>query len=323
MQIFRSFGLLVAVTLLGLAAAGWTATVNVVSDSSTIWTQGSGEWNYSVLVTPHPAWPTDLATGYGAQWIWSVDGVLPETSYGPLHFRQFIKVPPHQGALSGTLRVNADNGYIIYLNGQLLGFETGQALQSGDPLDWMWTGATSDKAPTDSDEKFWSKSVEYVLDDSVLVTDTNILDIYAVNWFSYYTLRGRWIKVGVGQLNPGAVAFAAQVNYTPAVPMKVTPDTLFTYSSGNTIKVTIDPSPPGWRDNWQSLLLNGVIPPVEVQYVGGSAWDGAMNLIYDRTVVQDYIRAYIGEGVWPATFLLYLQYNGYATEKAVNLGANH
>ncbi len=300
-----------------LASLVPAATLEVVSNNRTIWTNNERDWSYSTPVKPHPAWPVDMQADSKAEWIWSYDGEPGLKDFGPLHFRQFLNVPPCSGKLTGTLRINADNGYIVYLNGKLLGSELGQDIEDGNPLDWLWV-----KGARETGQHFWSKSKEYKLTDKELVSDTNILDIYVVNWIAYRTANGRWTYVGVGDLNPGAMCFAAEVNYSARVHMKVTPDTLFTASSGKSIKVRVDGIPETWRSNWKELKLNGVIAPTDAKFLGGAALIGAMELSYDRSEVQDFVKSDLSQVVWPKEYTLWLDYLDFYGEDQVKLGSD-
>jgi len=255
--------------------------VKVVSDSYTLWEASDGTWQNAVEVTPHPAWPTDLVDQYDAKWIWSElddNGYVALEDFGPVHFRRYFVLPPWAKVTNAQISCGADNAYVLYVNGQLIGKDVGPGLQ-----DLATTGMTEGGPP-----HLWEHPETYQLPNDLLQPGLNVIDCYGVNWLTYYPKLDstKETNSGIGESNPAAVIFALTAECQVHWYIRVTPRTLNNCSSGKYVMVrvyspvdisNVDPS---------QVLLNDTLLPKRWQRPGGASNSRTLHLFYSRSEVQ-------------------------------------
>lgn len=176
-------------------------TLTIVSDGNTEWFdpyEGGGVWKPASPCWVHPSWPTIQ----GATWIWRTYQTDPAWEYYnvPYYsetdeyywtFRRIFYLPDDAYNIKGELvTITADNAYKIYINNVYIGGDGRLHRDGPDYLQW--------------------KSVEtYYYFDGILKPGENIIEIRAVNFFSW----------GTYSTNPAGLIYKVVLTYE--TPLKV------------------------------------------------------------------------------------------------------
>ena len=176
--------------------AGNPMTMTVVSDTTneywdwgadTTWGTDDDGWVPAVPCYVHPSWPPKPPPS-GAAWIWRVNQVNPATEYNtlpPEGYRKFQKVfdIPSSVITSGTITINADNAYELYINGSLVDAEGAMSKDGPDYQEWR-TVRTTDCTGD-------------------LQAGTNTIEIRAISYFNW----------GSYTSNPSGLIFASDITW--------------------------------------------------------------------------------------------------------------
>ena len=203
---------------------------------------------------------------------------------------------------------------MMYVNGQFIGGTCQSELPSGDPLEYM-----TNAGGVEVDPRQWATPEEFVLDETVLHPGWNCIDCYGTNWLTFW-LNDRQMNVNPGEGNPAGVIFAAQIHHDCYTSIKMTPQALNNTSSGKYVKLHIAKAPESWHTGWQNLLLNGEIAPLEAKSLGGAASAGALQVVYSRQAVEDWLTANVyNAGTWDGRYTFWVSYDGFYGEDNIKI----
>jgi len=155
------------------------------------WGTADDGWVAAVPCWVHPSWPAPVSLS-GATWIWRVNRVNPAIEYNTLPpegyrtFRKVFDIPSSAVNITGTITINADNAYELYINGSLVDSEGAMSKDGPDKSEWN-TVRTTDCT-------------------SALQTGTNTIEIHAIGYFFWGTYSS----------NPAGVIYKLRVDYETA-----------------------------------------------------------------------------------------------------------
>ena len=188
------------------------ATVNmtVVSDTSAIVTAttGGGANGQNAVLAWKPLWgsesPWDLYLSRpfaaGAEWIWDTYRTEYFIRGDIVTFEKTFNVPGVPNG--GTLYITADNGYVVWLNGNLVG---NSMLQP-----WDINHLTEPYVGTND----WMTVENYTIPSSKLVQGNNVLQITAIN--EYMQTDDGHPGPGTEDANPAGLIFQLDISYEQA-----------------------------------------------------------------------------------------------------------
>ncbi|MEM0449121.1 MAG: hypothetical protein QW520_04800 [Methanomassiliicoccales archaeon] len=160
--------------------------MQIVSDANTEWSGDNSTWYPAVHCWAHPSWPTIP----GAYWIWRTELTDPGEEYntvpeGGWWFREKFTLPSNAFDIQASLlSSNADNAYVIGINGVVLG---------GD-------GNMNKDGP---DHQEWSTVEQFPVPAGIIVPGGNELQLRALNYFSW----------GDAYSNPAGLIYKLSVCY--------------------------------------------------------------------------------------------------------------
>ncbi|MHC4648611.1 MAG: hypothetical protein ACYTBJ_24405, partial [Planctomycetota bacterium] len=118
---------ILGVVVLFLLSCGKTlnaavTVLELVSDEATEWSADGISWEPTVACWIHPYWP-DIS---GATWVWrtfqtDVAWEYANVPTGGWYFRKVFTVPHAAYDISGSIEINGDNAYLLYVNGVEIG----------------------------------------------------------------------------------------------------------------------------------------------------------------------------------------------------------
>ena len=195
--------LLVIVTAIALAiplavpVAAAVVTDTIVSDGTTeywswgadaTWGTGDDGWALAVPCWTHPSWVSIAPAG--ATWIWTSYQIVPATEYNTLPpegyrtFRKEFDIPSGVYNITGSISINADNAYVLLVNGVVVDSE-----------------GAMDNPLIGPDNHEWNTLRTTALTN--LVVGTNTIEVHALNYFN----------TGSGTSNPAALVFSLTAQY--------------------------------------------------------------------------------------------------------------
>lgn len=193
-----SLGLVPAVSV---SAAMTTQTI--VSDANTqywswgsdsTWGTGDETWEDAVPCWTHGSWVSIAPVG--ATWIWTSSQINPLTEYNTLPpegyrtFKRTFEIPASAYNITGSISINADNAYVLLVNGVVVDSEGAM----GNPL-------------VGPDNHEWSTLRTTTLTN--LVVGTNTIEVHALNY----------LNTGSGTSNPAALVFSLTTEYEEPEPL--------------------------------------------------------------------------------------------------------
>ncbi|HEY55127.1 MAG TPA: hypothetical protein G4N91_02450 [Dehalococcoidia bacterium] len=197
----------------------------IVSDTNTMVT----EVNNALLITPQnavPAWEPclsypacdtsieddpslwDNSTGNyftltGADWIWDTRLTSDPAADAPVlgrvvRFERTFDIPC--SPIGATLHMAVDNGYTVWLNGNLVGCAQVNSGGADPCIDWWTTDLTEAYVHTDG----WQTVGHYAIPSMYLVVGTNTLVILAAN---------EQLPDGTAESNPAGLIYQLEVTW--------------------------------------------------------------------------------------------------------------
>lgn len=174
-----------------VSAAGNTATLTVVSNDTVQWSANGTTWQAAVPCWVDSVWPTSSSIA-DASWIWMEENTNPAEEYadvpaGGWYFQKTFDLPASASDIAGSISIDADNAFELYVNGTDVGGE-----------------GVLDKTGDTSNTGTWATIMTFDLA-GLLQPGTNTILVRAINYFDY----------GSSSSNPAGLIFEANVTYCP------------------------------------------------------------------------------------------------------------